>query len=382
MASSERQTGHLPTLDGWRAIAALAVIACHSPGAWNYGLKDLGGYAVNVFFGLSGLLICSRLLAERDRTGTVDLPGFYVRRAFRILPPALMYLTTLAALAATGMLVASPRELWSCLGFFRNYISDEHWVTGHFWSLAVEEHFYLFCPVLIALLSPRRALVVALAVAVVLGVWHMADDRWIGIGPRLGLAPSHFRTDCRLPDLLFGCVVAMLASRTPVAIVRVVGGIGGALLAAKLFNIAVPQLLVSALIPWMLLATVKSSTGVAGRFLEWAPLRLVGRMSYSIYLWQQLFFYGPAKNRLPALGYLQDWPWNLLALAACATASHLLIEGPMTQMGRRFAAPRRRKEIVTEPVVFAYRLTPGRQPLHTAGRLRRKTPTLKQEPTR
>jgi peptidoglycan/LPS O-acetylase OafA/YrhL len=84
-------------------------------------------------------------------------------------------------------------------------------------------------------------------------------------------------------------------------------------------------------------------------------------MSYSIYLWQQLFFYGPSTNRLPALGWLQAWPWNVLALAACATASHLLIEAPLTRLGRRLADRRRKAEPVAEPAVIAYRLTPGRR---------------------
>jgi peptidoglycan/LPS O-acetylase OafA/YrhL len=371
----DRSTGYLPTLDGWRAIAALAVIVCHAPGAWDYGLKELGGHAVGVFFALSGLLICSRLLDERDRTGRIDLSAFYVRRAFRILPPAFLFLATLATLGSVGVLAVSRRELVSSFGFFRNYVTGEHWVTGHFWSLAVEEHFYLFCPILFACLAPRRALAIALGVAIVLGAWHIVDDRFIGIGPRLGLAPSHFRTDCRLPDLLFGCIVAVLARGTPVIVVRWLGGVGGVLLVAKLFGVAVPQLLVSALIPWLLLATVKNASGAMGRFLEWAPLRFVGRMSYSIYLWQQLFFHGPVSNRLSGLGLLQDWPWNLLALAACAAASHLLIEGPLTRLGRRLSSSRP-VDKVEEPVVFAYRVTLSRRRGVPSGREHVGTPKV------
>jgi peptidoglycan/LPS O-acetylase OafA/YrhL len=79
-------------------------------------------------------------------------------------------------------------------------------------------------------------------------------------------------------------------------------------------------------------------------------------MSYSIYLWQQLFFHGPASNRLSGLGALQDWPWNLLALTACATASHLLVEGPLTRLGRRLSGGST-TQAVKDPVIFAYRVS-------------------------
>ena len=343
----EQPAGYLPTLDGWRAIAALAVIACHTPGAWAYGLKELGGYAVSVFFGLSGLLICTRLLAEHDRAGHIDLVGFYVRRAFRILPPVLAYLGVVAILGAVGAAVVSPQELWACVGFYRNYVTGEHWVTGHFWSLAVEEHFYLFVPALLAWLGPRRVLPVAIGLALPLAAWHMADDIWVGVSARTGLAPAHFRTDCRLPDLLFGCAVALLAGRTPRPAVQVFGGIGGMLLAARIGGLPVPHLFVSMLIPWMLLATVQTPSTRLGRLLEWAPLRWLGRMSYSLYLWQQLFFYGPAANRLSALEPLQTWPWNILAVLACAASSHALLEEPLTRLGRTLAR-RRRPSVVKQ----------------------------------
>jgi peptidoglycan/LPS O-acetylase OafA/YrhL len=365
MAMAERvkhPDDYLPTLDGWRAIAALTVIASHTPWAWACGRKDLGGHAVSVFFGLSGLLICSRLLAEHGKTGRVDLTGFYVRRVFRILPPALAYLAVLAVLGAAGAVAVSPRELWACLLFYRNYTTGGHWITIHFWSLAVEEHFYLFIPALLAWLGPRRALPVAIGLALPLAVWHKLDDEWVNVAARTGLPTAYHRTDTRLPDLLFGCAVALMAGRAPGRVARVAGTAGGILLAARVFGqLPVPHLLLSILIPWMLLATARRPTGLVGRVLEWGPLRWLGRMSYGLYLWQQLFFHGSAVNPLPALGPLPHWPWNLLATLTCAAASHYLLERPLTRFGRRLADRRRAADMVAEPAVMSFRLTPGRQ---------------------
>src|SRR5579862_8168790 len=90
----------LPTLDGWRAVAILLVIWCHfgmglwtNEGAFETGTwAHYGGFGVDVFFGISGLLITRLLLEERDRDGSISLKGFYTRRAFRILPPCVAYL--------------------------------------------------------------------------------------------------------------------------------------------------------------------------------------------------------------------------------------------------------------------------------------------------
>src|SRR5207237_9067120 len=92
-----------------------------------------------------------------------------------------------------------------------------------------------------------------------------------------------------------------------------------------------------------------------GRGLEAAPLRWVGRLSYSLYLWQQLFFCVTDANRSPALGRLQSWPWCWLALFACAAASHYLVERPLTRLGRRLTEPAR-PAAPPEPQVFAWRV--------------------------
>jgi len=91
--------------------------------------------------------------------------------------------------------------------------------------------------------------------------------------------------------------------------------------------------------PLLLLSTVLHPHTVAGRVLEWAPLRALGRISYGIYLWQQLFYNGYYPYANGFLHHLQTRPWNLVSTLICATASYWLLERPLIRLGHRIAAP-------------------------------------------
>src|SRR5580698_3634021 len=102
-SSAASKPHYLPTLDGWRALAILAVMFSHDSvhtlgpftTAWLYQHGDLG---VDLFFAISGILICSRLLTEEESQGFISRRNFYIRRVFRILPPAIFFLATLLLL--------------------------------------------------------------------------------------------------------------------------------------------------------------------------------------------------------------------------------------------------------------------------------------------
>jgi len=166
----------MPTLDGRRAVAILSVVSYHDR---LYSLRPLGTgwihrfglYGVDLFFAISGFLICSRLLEEERLFGHFSLRSFYVRRAFRILPPALVFLIVVAALALARVFQLHVRELVVTLLFLRNYsglagtLTPDSNFVEHFWSLAVEEHFYLILPGVLALTRNRRRLPVLLGLA-------------------------------------------------------------------------------------------------------------------------------------------------------------------------------------------------------------------------
>jgi peptidoglycan/LPS O-acetylase OafA/YrhL len=342
-------SGYLPTLDGWRAVAVLLVVAAHNIHSetllWWQKLP-LGSLGVSIFFGLSGLLICTRLIEEHRQRGRISLRGFYVRRAFRIFPPAWAFLAALAVLTAAGVLAVHWSEFVGSLGFCRNYYPGDtvRWYTGHFWSLAVEEHFYLFFPALLVCCGPRRALWISATLALAVAAWRGVDTRqhlferlWPGAG-------GTYRTDLRLDGLLGGCCAALLLDRyptlfrrllaPPVVVLLVVG-----VLATMHPRVPFPHFWCSLLIPWFLAGTVLWPASALSRVLEWQPLRWVGRLSYSLYLWQQLWFVGAGNHLAPALRPFQSWPWNFAALFGCAAASYYLLERPMIRLGHRLARP-------------------------------------------
>ncbi len=356
--------GYIPTLDGWRAIAILWVMLFHGgeelfgpsgvlPSATLYRAVQAGPTGVDIFFAISGFLICSRLLAEREKTGRIDLRRFYLRRSFRILPASTAYLVVVGLLGCAGVIPLGRREVPACLMFFRNYLppAEDGEYTRHFWSLSVEEHFYLLWPGLIVLFATApRARRAALAIGLAVLAWRWADTRWRVFEHLFGphVPPKYMRTDRRLDGLIFGCWVALLVAE-PAWWARLTRRLSSpvwlAMVAALLAIVcgrgvpALARLAVPVLIPLILAGTVLRPELPAGRMLEWGPLRWVGRLSYSLYLWQQLFLIGRKGNR--PLGWLQALPLDWLAALACALASHHLIERPMIAAGRRLAARRK-----------------------------------------
>jgi peptidoglycan/LPS O-acetylase OafA/YrhL len=129
-----------------------------------------------MFFALSGFLITYRFMEEHEQTGRIDLRAFYRRRVRRILPPAMIYLAVLAVLGpVTHLLPAKLDEIYASLFFYRNLFQPhppDGWYTGHFWSLSLEEQFYLFWPVvLVALRARARPAAITIIAATV--IWRI-----------------------------------------------------------------------------------------------------------------------------------------------------------------------------------------------------------------
>lgn len=339
-------SGYIPTLDGWRAVAILWVMLYHSPGIMSFRWLDefakVGHFGVDIFFGLSGFLICSRLLDEWDRTGRISLLGFYRRRIFRILPPFWAYLFAVGILWAAGYIREAPLPFVSAFVFLRNYVppsmdQHEHYV-GHSWSLSVEEHFYLIWPLLLLYLTPRRAGWTALVLGLVIATWRF-------VVLRSDPGALIWRTDLRLDGLLFGAALAILVHHQSARdVVRrcLILPVWVGLLAVFLgltmgwISLPVPRLWISILVPLLIVGTALRPESLPGRDLEWGPLRWIGRLSYSLYLWQQLFLLRPEDPA--AFGLLQTFPLNWLATVVCAQASYLFVERPFVKFGHRVSA--------------------------------------------
>jgi peptidoglycan/LPS O-acetylase OafA/YrhL len=150
----------LPSLDGLRAISIIFVIIHHIyfyEKFWTNEI-DLGRIGVHIFFVISGFLITTLLIKEKINAGKISLKSFYIRRAFRILPVLFLFLCTLMVLNQLFSLKVSGLSFFTSLFFLGNLGIDtsETWYTGHFWSLAIEEQFYLIFPFLLYKLDIKK----------------------------------------------------------------------------------------------------------------------------------------------------------------------------------------------------------------------------------
>lgn len=211
--ASARRGGYNPALDGVRALAMLCVLVFHMDAL-------PGGYlGVDVFFVLSGFLITRQLLAERDRTGRVSLPRFYLRRAYRLLPAFwMLVLVGFTAVVVLGIGTAGERDeflhtLAAAMLYVNNYFQVVQQNTGagwlgHTWSLSLEEQFYLLWPLLLLVLCrrpwiDRRLPVVLLGGVVVVMLWRDALNASSASATR-----TYFGLDTRADALLVGCALA------------------------------------------------------------------------------------------------------------------------------------------------------------------------------
>jgi peptidoglycan/LPS O-acetylase OafA/YrhL len=359
-----KPSAYLLTLDGWRALSIGLVILHHSQiqlnvpviGPLLQSLAHVGEVGVELFFAISGLLICSRLLEEESRAGQISVKSFYIRRFFRILPAAVFYLLVLVILVALRVIQVLPMDWFSALFFFRNYAMlleylnrsplPLHWYTGHFWSLSMEEHFYLVLPaVLVAFKRTRRWVLAGMAVSVAL--WRMVLTHVLHRDYQF-----NFRTDTHVDALLIPALIALALyplTRNQLARRYIPAWSFPVFLAMELLLLStrVPCFftLQAIVLPLLILSTVLHPKTLQGRILESKPLRWIGWISYSLYLWQQLFFGVNFVGSPPGLAPLRKPPINLIALLVCATFSYYVIEKPFIRLGHKLAStvnPRRR----------------------------------------
>jgi peptidoglycan/LPS O-acetylase OafA/YrhL len=338
----------IPALDGLRAVAIALVVLAHlraTPG-FPACLDDArfydGALGVEIFFVISGYLITSLLVGEEERTGRVGLGGFYRRRALRILPAAFVYLAALALIDATGLAVAPLGDLAAALTFCRNLFGDS-FLTGHFWSLSVEEQFYLVWPLVFSAVPGRLRLRVAIGLFAMAPLWRVFN--LVVLHPPSGLNLG--RADLHYDTIVAGIILALARSHPAGKAAHAwATAHGGALFAAALVALVFEQALVpkewwlamslrDVILAAIVLAVVAGPGRIAGALLASPPFRLLGRLSYSLYLWQQLFTYwwkidGAWFGRFPA---------NLAAALLVSAASYYLVERPVLAWRDRGIAP-------------------------------------------
>ncbi|MGE5109992.1 MAG: acyltransferase family protein [Acidobacteriaceae bacterium] len=346
---------HIPTLDGWRAVAILMLLYGH---AFGFAIRlpfNPAFCGVNLFFVLSGFLITYRLLTDYTKDGNVQFSKFYIRRVFRILPPAFTYLLCIYVLGIAGILPRWDRGIIAAALFARNYVSTPDnvqiagWFTGHFWSLAIEEHFYLLWPLALHLAGMRRAKWVAVAGIVICFVWRLSAWHY-GLGSSLNI-PFYFRTDTRFDALLVGSLfgLAYASERTRTTLSNLLTKRDTTVLLI-LYGIVLLRMFEPAdlkelfLVGCMLAVTSLHPTSWLGKFLSLRPMRWIGQISYSLYIWQQLLL-GEGHQ---IFGRLGTFPLNILATLTFATLSFYTVERFAIKAGYRLTAAKPKTACVTE----------------------------------
>ena len=346
--SGVSQDGRLKELDGWRAISVLLVIVDHFCAYQHeslfkphphlfYEFQNLGQLGVRVFFVISGFVICRLLLREEARRGSVSLKAFYIRRAFRILPPFCVYAVTICIVLLLGLGRSSWSGILTGTLFLYDLVPARHgaWFIGHSWSLAVEEQFYLTFPAVFALSRGRVRKALVLAFFVLLAAWNFvaAAYDWNSItDPNLR---GGFGAICG------GVLLALFEQRIR-AIARAIPALVAAVIALSLLwhpvgyfspNSALFDCLyLPPVIALLLMFSLEGDLQLR-RFLLWKPIQAIGLTSYGIYLWQELFtapakFYTEAGKSIPHL---------LPLLFVIVPFSYFLIEKPAMRFGRVLA---------------------------------------------
>jgi peptidoglycan/LPS O-acetylase OafA/YrhL len=368
------KTGYLPSLDGWRALAILGVLMAHDlpwtiAGHSNAAFKSYGGIGVNLFFAISGILITWRILEEERICGLFDIRRFYIRRVFRIQPAALAYLSVIALLTALAIIHIHWVYWWGALLLFENFqyrgpsMEAVSFFTGHFWTLAVEEHFYILLSLLLFFVRGRGRRIGALVLLYV-GLYFAQE-----LATMHGLyddVASLRRTYWQLDYLLFPALLAVLLQRqawrdmaqrylrpwvafaATIAIVLLHGTVGhlrhpasAILLSPDGLKAAVGLCIRFFFAIWVV-ATMLHPGSWTTRALELRPLRFIGRISYSLYLWHMLFIFRlvPATDvSNPVLLALSGRPMKYIAAFGIATLSYYLLEKPLIRMGHKLAPP-------------------------------------------
>ncbi len=349
--------GFRPDVEGLRALAVVAVIVDHL-----FDWPSGGFVGVDVFFVISGFLITGLLLKEYERTKTISFLDFYKRRVRRIMPAALLVLVVSTAVSFLVFnVVRAQASLWDAI-WSALFVSNWHFASAgtdyfasdgpispfrHYWSLSVEEQFYLVWPVLIFLVitfarrrTPKnrvkRARLFTQTIGITVGVLIVASLAWGFYETSARPTVAYFSTFSRAWELGIGALLAIFAARLatlPAAIRPVLGYVGLAGIIASFFVVSGDNAFP---VPFGLLPVVATAlviaSGIGGVSKAMVPITnpvttYIGRLSFSLYLW-----HFPAIILLASLlgtGTLEYYGAAIGATLVLAIASFHLVEDPI-----------------------------------------------------
>lgn len=339
-------SNRISSLDGLRAVSILMVLCAHLADGtgrpWIY-LSALGHYGVETFFVISGFLITLLLLEEKEATGAISMRNFYARRTLRIFPIAYVFIATVWILSRAGVVtVHRPSGFLFAVTYLSNYNANSEWPLGHLWSLAVEEQFYLLWPATLVLLGTIRARHAALfLIALAPALRFIVELRYPGALANSAGAYFPLVAD----SIAIGCVAAFHRKRW---LEQLAGKRFHWLVpVAAFFSIYFPfharavrvpfealhHSIFSAGAAYTMLWLIANAESAGAALLNNRVMAYIGTISYSVYIWQQLF---TAKSQPTLLGVTA----RLVATFTVAIAAHYLVERPFLKLKKRFTPQR------------------------------------------
>jgi peptidoglycan/LPS O-acetylase OafA/YrhL len=344
-------SGRLPSLDGLRAFSIALVVIGHAASAdHSFSKSGLstrltlsvlgnGHFGVQVFFVISGFIITHLLTKERARDGNIDLRHFYIRRFFRICPAYYTLIAVVAILSSFGVLDATRRDVGHAATFTWLYnFGKWNWYLAHSWSLSVEEQFYLFWPAVLLIFGPKRSVWIALTI---IAVTPMARYGLILPGSKLIHRICYVLTAGQFDVLMFGCLAALLwpSERFRSLLMRpdtawmcsvlgvtafVLSSVAALIpsLAEKVVFAVFLDSLIGLGVCAVVMVAVSRPNLIGYSILNFRGVVWIGTLSYSVYLWQQLFL-----TPRPAYS-IQRFPLNIVLAFGAGAASFYFLERP------------------------------------------------------
>lgn len=352
-SSSETGRERLDSLDGWRTISVALVVANHVVRYSSIGVLDsrsavfdsYGHLGVQIFFVISGFVICRGLEKELAGSGRVSIAAFYVRRCFRILPPLFAYLAAITALSLSGLVDYQVPAVLRAVTFTCNiWHGCGGYVANHLWSLSVEEQFYLVFPVLLISLGYNRKRALAIAVCgfpfllLALNAFklngpatYLSDFLCIAAGIACAEYEQEIRNICRR----FPGWVPLASFVALLLLVTVIG--------ADRWSTMARYFLVPNLIAVSLMATISRPSAV-NQLLSAHWITAIGKSSYTLYLWQQL-----ATAPFSGAGYF-FYSLTVTGCVGLSCLSFFYLERPLIGIGARLSARVRGRTVMISPV--------------------------------
>jgi peptidoglycan/LPS O-acetylase OafA/YrhL len=302
----------------------------------------LGSLGVNVFFVISGFLITTLCIKEKALSGTISLKNFYIRRVFRILPVAYLYVVVITIVNFAFHLHMSLMSFIAAIFFLANISyfrkTQFDWNLAHYWSLSVEEQFYLLFPVLI---KKRFKFFVCIVLLIPFAIPFISYLQMVIPILNFELLSSAIRYLNKFQGIAIGCLFSILTFKgylkfgkfnlvvTIISILMIfyIGYDSTENLHASFFN-----LIVSIFTGFIVINNVSYKNNLVYEFLNLKVLSWIGILSYSIYIWQQMFLSND--SRFP----LSKYPVNLLFIIVVPILSYYFYEQYFLKLKVKFSA--------------------------------------------